>query len=228
MQLALVHPTHLHGLPPPLAPAAPWPSPCQVLEAQGQTAVPPADRQGLHPLAIPLAQQQQGGSSSSELTCLLRWPEGHQGMELPVVSQARGGTQVGGWGSKGRRMSLPHTPMLWLCCNACCGLRFAAAPCFVALRAPACMPNIGVLTLLMSYGSGCQPCLPPHAITKPDRTPAGPAGTVPRPCAAHLLPATTNVCPSAICPLACDRPTPLCNEGVAMAARLIAPTAHLL
>lgn len=67
----------------------------QVLEAQGQAAVSPADRSGLHPLLIPLAQQ-QGGSGSGELTCLLRWPEGHKGMELPVVSQARGGTQVRG------------------------------------------------------------------------------------------------------------------------------------
>lgn len=65
----------------------------KVLEAQGQAAVSPADRSGLHPLLIPLAQQ-QGGSGSGELTCLLRWPEGHKGMELPVVSQARGGTQV--------------------------------------------------------------------------------------------------------------------------------------
>ncbi|PSC67647.1 Cyclin delta-3 isoform 1 [Micractinium conductrix] len=61
----------------------------KVLEAQGQSAVSPAQRQGLHPLAIPLAQQPGG-----ELTCLLRWPEGHKGMELPVVSQARDGTQV--------------------------------------------------------------------------------------------------------------------------------------
>ncbi|KAL4440277.1 hypothetical protein ABPG75_003278 [Micractinium tetrahymenae] len=73
----------------------------KVLEAQGQAAVSPADRSGLHPLVIPLAQQQQqqhgsggSGNGSSELTCLLRWPEGHQGMELPVVSQARGGSQV--------------------------------------------------------------------------------------------------------------------------------------
>ena len=74
----------------------------QVLEAQGHTVVSPADRQGLHPLLIPLAQrhqQQQSGSGSSDgggggLTCLLRWPEGHTGMELPVVQQARGGTQV--------------------------------------------------------------------------------------------------------------------------------------
>lgn len=74
----------------------------RVLEAQGHTVVSPADRQGLHPLLIPLAQrhqQQQSGSGSSDgggggLTCLLRWPEGHTGMELPVVQQARGGTQV--------------------------------------------------------------------------------------------------------------------------------------
>lgn len=70
----------------------------KVLEAQGQSAVSPADRSGLHPLVIPLAQQHgsggSGGGASGELTCLLRWPEGHQGMELPVVSQARGGSQV--------------------------------------------------------------------------------------------------------------------------------------
>lgn len=68
-----------------------------MLEAQGQAAVSPADRQGLHPLLIPLAQQ-GGSGNAGELTCLLRWPEGHKGMELPVVSQARGGTQVGGRG----------------------------------------------------------------------------------------------------------------------------------
>ena len=68
----------------------------------------PADRAGLHPLLIPLAaaQQQQEGSSDAgeELTCLLRWPEGHKGMELPVVSMARGGTQVRG-GASGPRAS---------------------------------------------------------------------------------------------------------------------------
>lgn len=64
--------------------------------------VSPGDRRGLHPLLIPLASaaQQQGSGSgqagAGELTCLLRWPEGHQGMELPVVAQARGGTQVCG------------------------------------------------------------------------------------------------------------------------------------
>ena len=73
----------------------------QVLEAQGQRIVPPSDRGGLHPLLIPLAEQQQqpqspgGGSSSGALvTCLLRWPEGHRGMELPVVCMPRHGTQV--------------------------------------------------------------------------------------------------------------------------------------
>lgn len=67
----------------------------QVLEAQGHNIVSPADRRGLHPLLIPLAQQhQQRISATSTLTCLLRWPEGHKGMELPVVQQERGGTQV--------------------------------------------------------------------------------------------------------------------------------------
>lgn len=52
-----------------------------------------------------MAEQRQGSGGSSEgsgsgraasgeLTCLLRWPEGHQGMELPVVCQERGGTRV--------------------------------------------------------------------------------------------------------------------------------------
>ena len=59
----------------------------QVLVAQGQTLVSPGDRQGLHPLLIPLAVQpslQQNGAASQngngapsgeQLTCILRWPD---------------------------------------------------------------------------------------------------------------------------------------------------------
>lgn len=50
--------------------------PAQVLQAQGQTLVSPEDRAGLHPLLIPLAQQQPGPDQAGPtVTCLLRWPE---------------------------------------------------------------------------------------------------------------------------------------------------------
>lgn len=57
-----------------------------VLQAQGQTAVAPSDRSGLHPFLVPLTETSNGGP----LTCLLRWPEGHKGMELPIVRMGRG------------------------------------------------------------------------------------------------------------------------------------------
>ncbi|KAL4545571.1 hypothetical protein Ndes2526B_g00234 [Nannochloris sp. 'desiccata'] len=57
-----------------------------VLQAQGQTAVAPSDRSGLHPFLVPLTEASNGGP----LTCLLRWPEGHKGMELPIVRMSRG------------------------------------------------------------------------------------------------------------------------------------------
>ena len=46
----------------------------QVLEAQGQAAVSPADRHGLHPLLIPLAQQQGGADLPAALA---GGPQGH-------------------------------------------------------------------------------------------------------------------------------------------------------
>jgi hypothetical protein len=58
----------------------------RVLQAQGNAPVPPSNRKDLHPLAIPLAAQSDGNT----LICLLRWPEGHRGMELPVIAMARG------------------------------------------------------------------------------------------------------------------------------------------
>ena len=68
----------------------------------------PADRAGLHPLVIPLARRPKqqsprmlewgdgvnAAAARNELTCLLRWPEGHAGMELPVVAMSRGDKQV--------------------------------------------------------------------------------------------------------------------------------------
>lgn len=54
----------------------------QVLEAEGQEIVSPDDRQGLHPLVIPLAsgpgrpsqQEDAAISGDTAVTCLLRWP----------------------------------------------------------------------------------------------------------------------------------------------------------
>lgn len=62
----------------------------QVLQAQGGITVPPSYRDGLHPLVVPLTELPQGGA----LTCLLRWPEGHKGMELPIVRMSRGDRSV--------------------------------------------------------------------------------------------------------------------------------------
>lgn len=55
----------------------------QVLQAQGQELVAPGDRQGLHPLLVPLASQQLSSApdnghaepSGDVLTCILRWPD---------------------------------------------------------------------------------------------------------------------------------------------------------
>ncbi len=61
-----------------------------VLQAQGQNAVAPSNRSGLHPFLIPLTESSNGGP----LTCVLRWPEGHKGMELPIVRMSRGDCTV--------------------------------------------------------------------------------------------------------------------------------------
>lgn len=65
----------------------------QVIEASGGQSLPPSDREGLHPLLIPLAQM---GQNSEDVMCLLRWPkpQSHKGMELPVVKMQRGGRSV--------------------------------------------------------------------------------------------------------------------------------------
>jgi len=47
----------------------------QVLEAQGQQVVAPAERAGLHPLVVPLARAAAPGEAEA-VTGLLRWPEG--------------------------------------------------------------------------------------------------------------------------------------------------------
>ena len=68
-----------------------------MLEAQGQEVVSPASRGGLHPLLIPLTRlppAAAAGGGEDAVTCLLRWPEGHRGMELPVVRMARQGRSV--------------------------------------------------------------------------------------------------------------------------------------
>jgi hypothetical protein len=64
-----------------------------LVEGQGQAGASPWDRAGLHPLLVPLAADPSAGGGGA-LTCLLRWPEGHTGMEVPVVRQARGATSV--------------------------------------------------------------------------------------------------------------------------------------
>jgi hypothetical protein len=61
-----------------------------VLQAQGETAVAPSNRSGLHPFLVPLTESSNGGP----LTCVLRWPQGHVGMELPVVRMSRGDRTV--------------------------------------------------------------------------------------------------------------------------------------
>lgn len=62
----------------------------RILQAQDMTLMAPEDRINLHPLAIPLASNNE----SREIVCILRWPEGHRGMELPVVAMARGANSV--------------------------------------------------------------------------------------------------------------------------------------
>ncbi|KAH7519046.1 hypothetical protein JRO89_XSUnG0146600 [Xanthoceras sorbifolium] len=52
----------------------------RLLKARGQSIISPGAKQGLIPLAIPLAK-----SSSGALTALLRWPTAPPGMEMPVV-----------------------------------------------------------------------------------------------------------------------------------------------
>lgn len=75
----------------------------QVLEAQQHSVVAPTERNGLHPLLIPLTRgpasltgQLVGDSASAAsgevYVCLLRWhnPREHKAMELPVVAMSPG------------------------------------------------------------------------------------------------------------------------------------------
>ncbi len=56
----------------------------QLLLYRGEESVSPSDRQGLHPLVIPLTK------SGDEYTCLLRWPTPQEGAPIPVVKTRPG------------------------------------------------------------------------------------------------------------------------------------------
>ncbi|KAJ6832305.1 uncharacterized protein M6B38_346290 [Iris pallida] len=57
-----------------------------LLQARGETIVPPGAKEGLIPLVIPLSE-----SPSGALTSLLRWPTAPSGMEMPVVEVRKHG-----------------------------------------------------------------------------------------------------------------------------------------
>ncbi|KAH0448073.1 hypothetical protein IEQ34_021873 [Dendrobium chrysotoxum] len=57
-----------------------------MLQARGETIVPPGAKEGLMPLVIPLSE-----SFSGALTSLLRWPTSPPGMEMPVVEVRKHG-----------------------------------------------------------------------------------------------------------------------------------------
>uniref|UniRef100_A0A2P2LFV4 Uncharacterized protein LOC105108231 isoform X5 n=1 Tax=Rhizophora mucronata TaxID=61149 RepID=A0A2P2LFV4_RHIMU len=58
----------------------------KMLQARGEAIISPRSRQGLVPLAIPLAENLSGS-----VTALLRWPTAPRGMEMPVVEVRRHG-----------------------------------------------------------------------------------------------------------------------------------------
>ena len=66
----------------------------QTLRAQGFKAVPPHSTQGLHPLAIALAEGNLSlwGKQGQGVLCVLRWPqpEKQPKMALPLVFMQRG------------------------------------------------------------------------------------------------------------------------------------------
>ncbi|XP_072950707.1 protein IN CHLOROPLAST ATPASE BIOGENESIS, chloroplastic-like [Typha angustifolia] len=66
-------PEHLHCL-------------LNILQARGETIVPPGAKEGLIPLIVPLSE-----SPSGTLTSLLRWPTAPPGMEMPVVEVRKHG-----------------------------------------------------------------------------------------------------------------------------------------
>ena len=53
----------------------------KVLEARGQAVLSPADREGLHPLVVPLSRAAGGDT----LTGVLRWPTSAGGDDMPIV-----------------------------------------------------------------------------------------------------------------------------------------------
>ncbi|XP_020590859.1 uncharacterized protein LOC110031802 [Phalaenopsis equestris] len=57
-----------------------------MLQARGETIVPPGAKEGLIPLVIPLSE-----SFSGTFTSLLRWPTSPPGMEMPVVEVRKHG-----------------------------------------------------------------------------------------------------------------------------------------
>ncbi|GMY11791.1 protein IN CHLOROPLAST ATPASE BIOGENESIS, chloroplastic-like [Fagus crenata] len=58
----------------------------RMLKTKGESILSPAAKQGLIPLAIPLAK-----NSSGAVTALLRWPTAPPGMEMPVVEVRKHG-----------------------------------------------------------------------------------------------------------------------------------------
>ncbi|KAK4790899.1 hypothetical protein SAY86_031312 [Trapa natans] len=67
-------------------PPAHLPQLLSVLQARGDKLVSPGVKNGIIPLAIPLAEK-----SSGAITALLRWPTAPSGMEMPVVEVQRHG-----------------------------------------------------------------------------------------------------------------------------------------
>ncbi|KDO79158.1 hypothetical protein CISIN_1g018628mg [Citrus sinensis] len=61
----------------------------KLLKARGESIISPGAKQGLIPLAIPLAK-----SSSDALTALLRWPTAPPRMEMPVVEVWKHGVRL--------------------------------------------------------------------------------------------------------------------------------------
>ena len=51
----------------------------QALEAKGGRLLSPMDREGLHPLLIPLVAEKSASGGPESITCVLRWaqPEQH-------------------------------------------------------------------------------------------------------------------------------------------------------
>ncbi|XP_023533903.1 uncharacterized protein LOC111795609 [Cucurbita pepo subsp. pepo] len=58
----------------------------KMLKTRGESIISPGAKQGIIPLAIPLAK-----NSSGTITALLRWPTAPAGMEMPVVDVNRNG-----------------------------------------------------------------------------------------------------------------------------------------